>query len=348
VSPTNLKSKAFRTVYYVAMLTFSLKLPVIAITGPYVLSLIGFFSIKGLTRYAVIGLSVVLLYFIASYFLNFRNSDMIEFFNSYINIVLFISSFYFVKSVFENHLIDSHILNIISLLIFGLAISQVFMLVFFKDDSLYFIFDSMSISTAENVDRFQAANFLSFVRPVSIYHEPSFLALINLVLLHIGYIRTRRYNFVNVACIFLSMSIIGIASLFLYIIWNQKLLLRALVGLSFIALAVVFSELSRLGEVFIVGSSGHERLVKPFIDLVASLNHYMLAVPVGNLFPQSNNSLQVLLAYFGVMSWIFIPAILVYWRYFPVIFCILFTNGAFLTPDGGILLASTLYAKNIK
>ena len=42
----------------------------------------------------------------------------------------------------------------------------------------WFIFDKFSISTADDVGRFQAVNFLSYMRPVSLFHEPSYLGLV--------------------------------------------------------------------------------------------------------------------------------------------------------------------------
>ena len=341
-------SMLFAVVYYLAILTFSLKLPVLSITGSFFLVIIGTFFIRGIPKSSVIGISSVLLYFLLVYFLNFKNSDMLEFVKSFINICLFIISFYFVKMVFKTNSIDNSALEKISLLIFFVAVSQVILLIFFANDFLYFFLDSFSISTAESVDRFEAPGLFGFIRPISIYHEPSFLALISLVLLHIGYIKNGRYSLVNIACICLSMSVTGIASLLLYIIWNKKALLGCTLGVLFVLFSWRYSAFIRLDEVFMAGTSGHERLIKPFIDLAESFDQNILAVPVGNLFPQSNNSLQVLIAYFGVMFGVMIVAIFSCWRCLPVIICLLFTNGAFLTPDGGILLASVLYAGYVK
>ena len=112
-----------------------------------------------------------------------------------------------------------------------------------------------------------------------------------------------------------------------------------------LVLIINFYKYTRIEEIFMPGTSGHERLIKPILDLVVNLNRNHLAIPLGNLFPQTNNSLQILFAYFGIFSGMLIVFVSRIYKVMPVVLCILFTNGAFLTPDGAILLATTLYGR---
>ena len=60
---------------------------------------------------------------------------------------------------------------------------QVFENILLGSSSTWFLLDSVSISTATDISRFQAMNLLSYMRPISFYHEPSYLGIVLLILL---------------------------------------------------------------------------------------------------------------------------------------------------------------------
>jgi hypothetical protein len=340
-----MKKNLRELLYYLSLLAFSIKIPFLGITGPYLLSLVGVLRPKGISREYLIFWILLIAYFILIYAVNIFTADVVEFWKSLINIVLFAPTFSLVSYLFKNNKISYKFLRYISIGIFIFAVIQVVALVWFKDDSYFFLLDPISISTADDVGRFQAANLMWYMRPVSIYHEPSFFGLVSLVLLHVHYVRTNKLNYINILAIILSMSSTAIAFLLLYLVWQQTALLKVF-GLAVLGvLMVTFYSYTRLDEVLQPGTSGHERLVKPILDLWVNYARNFLAVPVGNLFPQTNNSMQLLFAYLGIASLLLIPLALKIYRILPVVLCILFTNGAFLTPDGAILLATACYAK---
>ena len=340
-----MKKNLRELLYYLSLLTFSLKIPFLGITGPYLLSLVGVLRPKGISREYFIFWLLLIAYFLLIYAVNIFSADLLEFWKSLINIVLFAATFSLVSYLFKNNQISYKILRYISIGIFIFAVIQVVTLVWLKDDSYFFLLDPISISTAEDVGRFQAANLMWYMRPISIYHEPSFFGLVSLVLLHVHYVRTNKLNYINVLAIILSMSSTAIFFLLLYLVWKKTLLLKVF-GLAVVGvLMFTFYSYTRLDEVLQAGTSGHERLVKPILDLWVNYARNFLAVPVGNLFPQTNNSIQLLFAYLGIASLLLIPLALTAYRILPVVLCILFTNGAFLTPDGAILLATAFYAK---
>lgn len=340
-----MKKNLRELLYYLALITFSLKIPFFGITGPYLLSLVGVLRPKGIPREYFIFWIFLIAYFLLIYLVNIVSADLLEFWKSLINIVLFAATFPLVSYLFKNNQISYKILRYISIGILIFAVIQIVALYWFKDDSYFSLLDPISISTAEDVGRFQAANLMWYMRPVSIYHEPSFFGLVSLVLLHVHYVRTYKLNYINVLAILLSMSSTVIFFLFLYLVWHQAMLLK-IFGLALIgALIITFYSYTRLDELLQPGTSGYERIVRPILDLGINFGRNYLAVPLGNLFPQTNNSLQLLFAYLGIASLLLIPLALKVYRILPVVLCILFTNGAFLTPDGAILLATTFYAK---
>ena len=340
-----MKNNITSILYYLSLISFSIKIPFLGITGPYFFSLFSILRLKAISREYLLFWVFLIAYFLLVYIVNIFSADLLEFWKSLINIVLFAATFSLVSYLFKNNQIDYKILRYISIGILIFAVIQVVALVWLKDDSYFFLLDPISISTAEDVGRFQAANLMWYMRPVSIYHEPSFFGLVSLVLFHVHYVRTNKFNYVNFLAIILSMSSTAIFFLFLYLAWKQTLLIKifslALIGF----LITIFYSYTRLDEVFQPGTSGHERLVRPILDLGMNYGRNFIAVPVGNLFPQTNNSLQLLFAYLGSASLLLIPLTLKAYRILPVLLCILFTNGAFLTPDGAILLATAFYAK---
>lgn len=331
--------------YYFALISFSIKIPLLGITGPYLLSLAGAVRPRGVTKDYVAFWSVLLAFFLLVFCLNIYTASLLEFWKSLINIILFAVTLPFVAHLFNNNHVSYAGLNYISVGIFVFALIQIIALIAFGTNSYFFLLDSVSISTADDVGRFQAANLMWYMRPISIYHEPSFFGLVSLVLLHVNYIRADKIIYVNILSIILSMSTTAIFFMVMYFIWHQRIVLKLCGLLSIVALMILLPDYTRLDEIIQPGTSGHERLVKPIIDLGINYSRNFVAVPVGNLFPQTNNSLQLLFAYFGIASFVLIPFALKLYRVLPVVLCILFTNGAFLTPDGALLLATAYCTK---
>ena len=340
-----MKTNLREFLYYLSLLSFSLKVPFLGITGPYLLSLAGVIRPKSISRDYFVFWIFLLAYFLLIFAVNIFTVNILEFWKSLINIVLFAVTFNLVSYLFKTNQVSYRVLRYISFAIFLFALIQVLALIGFGNKSFFFLLDPISISTANEVDRFQASNLIWYIRPISIYHEPSFFGLVSLVLMHVHYVRTGKLNYINVLSIILSLSSTAIFFLMLYLVWQRTFVVKIL-GLIVVGILIIFfSSYTRLDEVMQAGTSGHERLVKPILDLGESYARNFIAVPLGNIFPQSNSSLQILFAYLGIGSMLLIPLALKSYRILPVVLCILFTNGAFLTPDGAILLATAYYAK---
>ena len=331
--------------YCLTLVSFSLKVPFLGITGPYLFSLIGILRPKGITRDFLVFWSLLILYFIFIFAVNILTADLLEFWKSLINVVLFGSAFALASYILKTNQVGHTVFRYISFGILIFAIVQIGALLLFEDDSYFFLLDPLSISTSDDVGRFQAANLLWYIRPSSIYHEPSFFGLVSLVLLHLYKVTTGKLSFINIFSIILSMSSTAMFFTLLYIFWYRKMFWKILGMIMVLVLIINFYKYTRIEEIFMPGTSGHERLIKPILDLVVNLNRNHLAIPLGNLFPQTNNSLQILFAYFGIFSGLLIVFVSRIYKVMPVVLCILFTNGAFLTPDGAILLATTLYGR---
>ena len=166
---------------------------------------------------------IVYLIFIAVLFI--QSIDFIEYLKSFIltsvMLLVFISSL--VKPIYPNKLKLSYVLSIIVVLIVLFECIQVFEYSILGTSYTWFLLDKFSISTATDVGRFQAVNFLTFMRPISFFHEPSYLGIVLLILLICANeLQVNKY-FISLYYIgiILSFSTTALAFLVLYIIFNN-------------------------------------------------------------------------------------------------------------------------------
>jgi hypothetical protein len=232
----------------------------------------------------------------------------------------------------------------------------VFSYMFGRETYAWFLFDTVSISTADNIDRFEAVNYLGYMRPVSIFHEPSYLALICLICLHLSHqcnssITVKSLLTANILLSF-SAIIFPFFCLYLYLTGARRIRLILTIGSLICLFAFGMSSLFgffRLDEVLLEGTSGHERLIVPLLTVARYWAEYPLGVPVGNVFPQLNNSVAVFACYFGIFSLpiAFISVMKVRKKEIPIYLALLMTNGAFFTTEIAILIYMIIRTRSL-
>ncbi len=292
----------------------------------------------------------------------FQTIDLVEFFKSFLLtvITIFIFSSSLKKPIYEigskNLLI---IIKFSSLFIISFELFQVIEKLIFGSTNSWFYLDGFLISTATNSNRFQAANFLSFTRPISFYHEPSYLGIILLILLICGkQLRINLYfQLFIVFGIILSFSTTALVFLiFYFFMFNIKKIklffilsiITILLGLSFFDSETI-NNFIRLNEILNPGTSGNQRLIGPFDYLVNELffNHHIFGIPLGQSNLVFNNSFYLLFLYFGFLT----PVILLLLFYILfkkygfdsifyliALFSLLFLNGAIFTMEDAFIL----------
>lgn len=244
-------------------------------------------------------------------------------------------------------------------IVLGFEMIQILEYLLYQTANSFFWFDAISISTAEEVGRFQAVNLLFYMRPVSIYHEPSYLSSVLLVLAITYYelYKSRTYLFFSILGIIGSLSIVGMAFGVIYVayvIWRQT----SKVGrFAFVLLTVFIFALNigliysfiRLDELNQEGTSGWARIIKPLLEVRYEIIEQLHPIgrALGNTRIVYDNSLFVLIAYSGILF-----PLLAYWllsnaklklhsHFFAFLIGtgnLLFLNGAILTPESSFLL----------
>ena len=147
----------------------------------FLVGLLIVFSLKHipLNSWIIYTLLLIHQYFVLVLFI--FELDFIEFLKSFllVNIAIlgFIGSKFYVPKVIYN-LNFKLILSIAVIVIVLFELIQVLEYSSIGTSFCWFLLDKYSISTAEDVGRFQAVNFLNYMRPVSLYHEPSYLGLV--------------------------------------------------------------------------------------------------------------------------------------------------------------------------
>ena len=240
------------------------------------------------------------------------------------------------------------------------AFAQVFEFMFYGNDRLYFILDNYSISTAEDAGRFQAVSMLSYYRPISFYHEPSYFGAVALMLL----IGSRALNISRGWQILSFLGVVLSLSATVYFFCLLFVLIELIVRYNhfiiwiagtIILLTIITSNqivaLFRFSEVFNPGTSGHERLIAPLINLWNDMNGNLsyFAIPLGQFSIQPNNSLFVLIGYYSFVTplvFMGIKSIIKSWglsrinrlNYYVFFGLILFLNGAIISPESQMIL----------
>lgn len=294
--------------------------------------------------------------------------DLVEYFKSFVQISLFL--FVVLTSLRPIKVLQSEIIfplvvkaAIVILIVFELY--QVCSFVFLADYSPWFFLDGFSISTADDPGRFSAVNLAGFLRPISLYHEPSYLAFVLFELLVIG----RNYNIgspYTLSCllgIILTVSSVVFIFLGIYLLFCKSSPVRSSIRklvLFFLPVILIifgglFYESLRLDELSIPGTSGHERITLPLYYVVDELSSSPLGVPFGNIPFQFNNSFFLLFAYFGVATLFFLGLFYIAFKkmrnnkydmfpYILVILCLSFITGALFTVESAFFVLFLNYS----
>jgi hypothetical protein len=300
-----------------------------------------------------------------------QNLDLVEYIKSFLltAIMLFVYISSLNRQIHSNIFSLSKIIAFVSLVIVTFEITQILEFYFLGTSNSWFILDSFSISTATDISRFQAVNFLSFMRPISVFHEPSYLGIILLVLLICGHELKVNKSILLIIYIGITISFSTTALIFmiLYVIAQNlnrfKNVLAIIFLISFVSIFLIDEEslnsIFRLGEILNSGTSGNERLIGPYeylIDQIFNKKHYF-GIPLGQSELIFNNSFYLLFLYFGLVtplilgvfiSFIFYKYKFESFKYLIAFFALLFLNGAIFTLESALILYCLNYSFGFK
>lgn len=325
---------------------------------------------KKIKKYRIGILVFFILFLITNAVIQIADLDIKEFFNSFLLTLCFLVVFFNTLSnkKIKLPIVSIHYLILLSsLIIVGFEFLQIGEQFFLNSHESWFYLDAFSTSTAESVGRFQAAGFLSYMRPISIYYEPSFLGFVLLLLYSINgeYGQLPKLQKILGLGIFLSLSSTMIFFFILYLILEKSkrpIGVVIAIGTCFVLFASIilfFPEIFRLNELFFPGSSGHERLIKPFELTFKYLSAWPFGLALGQSSVLFNNSLYLLVLYMGVFFPFFIFFILFYlyknlndivtfYKALIVFVALLFLNGAIFTLEGTFFIFLINYFLTVK
>lgn len=312
--PQKKQSAGVDTILGVAVLTLSLSpfsLLSYAFTGAWIILL---FLATAPPKYLPLPTLLVFLslmvWLTLRFFNNIEAADPIEFSKSYFQFFTSALALLAIWSVTNRYYINLIYLGTIILLpTFIYTAIQVAELLIFGSTQSWFWLADYSITTATNADRFQAVNLLSYTRPVAQYHEPSYLALVAFaILLTLDKVISKYKSlliFMGVATIIFSFSatvwILALGYYFIfYTSWRIKLVTCG--PLIMLFLYYELAEFFRLSEIFVYGTSAWHRIGKPLHATMDAMHKFPLGVPLGNTDFVYDNSILVLMSYFGVLS----------------------------------------------
>jgi len=351
--------------YGLAILTLSLS---VFRLSDYSFSLANFIIIYLFIYYLkLINKYVIFIYFItisyllliALYF--FQELDILEFIKSFfltsIMIFVFMSSLSIPIISMKFNL--NKIISIIGVLIVSFEMIQVFENILLGSSSTWFLLDSVSISTATDISRFQAMNLLSYMRPISFYHEPSYLGIVLLILLICANeLKVKKiFIYIYYLGILVSFSTTALAFLILYLIFKNFNSIKNILIVVFILLILLIffvgnntlDTMFRISEIFISGTSGNQRLIGPYEFLFKEIieKHYYFGIPLGQSDIILDNSFYLIFLYFGILTpilYILFISFIFYrfksdaFKYLIAFFSLLFLNGAIFTLEATLIL----------
>ncbi|HAH53917.1 MAG TPA: hypothetical protein DCM02_01170, partial [Flavobacterium sp.] len=147
----------------------------------FLLILLLIFSLKNipLNSWKIYAFLLIHQYFLLVLFI--FELDFLEFIKSFllVNIALLsiIGSKFYIPNIVTK-INFRLILSIVVFMVVSFELVQVLEYSLIGTSFSWFLLDKYSISTAEDIGRFQAVNYLNYIRPVSFYHEPSYLGLV--------------------------------------------------------------------------------------------------------------------------------------------------------------------------
>ena len=296
--------------------------------------------------------------------LQISNVNFIEYIKTFSLLILAILAFIGIKYAASNSIINLKSLSMVYKILISLTVifasAQAFEFMFYRSENLFFILDDYSISTAEDAGRFQAVNLLSYYRPVSFYHEPSYFGSVVLMLL-IGARSLKIAYFWQITALLgvalsMSVTVYFFCLLFLLVELTVKVsrLVFGMIVTSCFVILINLTEITnvfRITEIFTAGTSGHERLVMPLVNIWndVNVNWAYFGVPLGQFSIQPNNSLYVLIGYYSFLSplaFFGIYSVIKSWRLgvkdrlnYIIFFCLmLLVNGAIISPESQMML----------
>jgi hypothetical protein len=242
-------------------------------------------------------------------------------------------------------------------LIVGFELLQVLQQLVMGSTSLWFLLDGISISTADQIERFEAVNLLGYFRPISFFHEPSYLGTVLFVLLVFNdrQINNKLVHFILIAAIVMTLSSTVFIFLIIYLlagIIERRPRLAVPVALGFLFVVLTFSlpliSALRLDEFATEGTSAWVRLILPLTETIKILGKSSFGIPLGQSDFIFDNSFFLIICYFGVLT----PLLVLAWdialknklsanilmlRYACVFFCFLFLSGAIFTLESAVM-----------
>lgn len=358
---------AFYPTFFLVLSISTLSLSVVRVFGGYSLTLAFIFAliytVKTFNKIKASSISVLLLFISFLIFnaaINVLWIDEMHFLRSFLLtsgfLYCYISSFT-IRSKLTCRINYQVFLFYSIVLIVGFEFLQVLEQVFFKSTTLWFLLDGISISTADDIGRFEAVNFIGFSRPISYYHEPSYLGTVLLVLFAVNdtQVKSKLAYSILFLSILLTLSSTAILFLFAYIAISfihqyrkYSILILMFAILILIAMPLDIISFIRLDEIFMPGTSGWYRIIFPMQETVAILKKSPFGIPLGQSEIIYDNSLFLIVAYFGVLT----PFLALGWiisiknklntniltiKYLIVFFCFLFVSGAIFTIETAVL-----------
>jgi hypothetical protein len=317
---------------------------------------------------ALIFFITTLLYLTLIYSFNANQSDDLEFFKSF---ALYSYSFlFFILTINVDEgvkrLIDfKTVLWSTAILLISFELIQICEQYALGTYTSWFWFDDFSISTATDVGRFEAINLKGYMRPVSFLYEPGFLGevLFFLIVLNDRNLKSKKLEAFLLFGLLCTISALSILLCIFYYVF--KLLVQT--SNRYIKLLYFFASLvtlfnfekiynaSRIEEIFTEGTSGYIRLTEPFLETLQILLGNTFGIPLGQSELVFNNSIFLILIYFGILTpflFIFLYVQLkkysvkgfALFQYTFVFTSILLVNGALFTPESALLLGILNYS----
>ena len=303
--------------------------------------------------YAVYAFVLLMTWLLLRLFTNLPHTDVEEFSKSYFQLITSATALYAIWHLVNHYQININLLSAIIILpTFVFAATQASELLIYGSTDSWFWVSDYSITTATDAGRFQAVNLLSYIRPTAQYHEPSYLALVAFAICCLLDNSDSKYKyslvFFCLLIIFMSFSAtVWIVALGYFFLFFTPFILKVV---SFPPLLFFFIyyeayDFFRLSEVFQYGTSAWHRIGKPFTSTARDLENFPLGLPMGNTDFLYDNSIFLLISYFGVLS---IPIfgllvlIIIYKQRYrkPIyfLFAAMMVNGAIITIESILLV----------
>jgi hypothetical protein len=328
-----------------------------------------YYYLKSNNKFVYISYLSIIAYFLILALLFFDSLKFIEFLKSFlltsIMLLVFISSLN--KPIKNENFNLQKVITIIGVIIVLFELIQISEFLIFGTSNSWFVLDKFSISTATDISRFQAVNFLSFMRPISFYHEPSYLGIVLLIfLICANELKVKQiFIYIYIIGILISFSTTALLFLILYLIIKNFNNIKnfTLIFFTILILSLFFidqdilNNVFRFSEIFNAGTSGNERLIGPLDFLIDQFynKHHYFGIPLGQSDLVFNNSFYLLFLYFGILTpfilFIFIGYIVFKFKsnslkYLLAFFSLLFLSGAIFTLEDALILYLLNYTFN--